>query len=74
MTPLSNAMEKGHQNIVDLLRHWPRVAPLQTLCLRVIRARSNGVVVPAWVPRVLLEWPSIEEITATGNGCGGDEL
>ena len=62
MTPLSFAIEKGHQNVVDLLKRWPRVVPLQTLCLRVIRSRSNGVVVPEWVPPLLLEWPSIEEV------------
>ena len=61
-TPLAVAIERGHQKVVDLLESWPRVVPLRTLCLRVIRVKSNEVAVPAWVPPVLLEWPSIEEI------------
>ena len=63
-TPLSIAVARNEQNTAYLLEHWPRVVPLQTLCLRVIRTKPNGVSVPKWVPRVLLEYPSFEEMVS----------
>ena len=63
-TPLSIAIARKEHNTAYLLEHWPRVVPLQTLCLRVIRTKTNGVSVPKWVPRVLLEYPSFEEMVS----------
>ena len=67
-TPRSIAIEKGQESIAALLEHWPRVVPLRTLCLRVIRSRSNGVAVPQWVPPRLLQYPTLEEMIGVLDG------
>jgi len=43
-----------------------RVGYLTVLCLRVIKLKRNGVVVPPWVPRILLRFPWEQKIFERG--------
>lgn len=62
-TPLCKALKRKCTSTTNLLESWPQIVPLKTLCLRTMNVNSNTVTVPTWLPPVLLEWPSIEEVT-----------
>lgn len=53
---------KTNNPTIHLLQSYPTIVPLRTLCLRIILVKTNNVVVPPWLPPILLEWPTIEEI------------
>lgn len=55
---------ENHKKVIDILS---RVVPLRMLCLRIINNPINEVAVPSWLPLVLLEWPTMEEIIPQSN-------
>lgn len=59
---LSVARERKRTRTTNVMEQWPQIVPLRTFCLRIILVRTNNVCIPSWVPPILLEWPTLEEM------------
>lgn len=64
---ISIAKIYNREETVNLIECWPRVVPLRTLCLRIIRVKTNSIIVPLWLPPILLEFPTTEEMIPQPN-------
>lgn len=59
--PSDRALNIKNEQVREMLHRWPSVPLLRAICIRIIRNKHNKVVIPPWLPLVLLEWPTEEE-------------
>jgi len=52
-SPLDIATERGHLDVVEVLKGWRQMVPLRILCLRIIHTHSQAVKVPEWDDDIL---------------------